>query len=169
MTICSLVTGASALHGSLFSQQGVRIRAPEILVLVCSSPETSHAIYRRVEDEGHFKPTRTFSCACSKGCAYALRQLRSSPSSLLDFSLLLLNAHAAKDPLLLTSVKKHPTQFCFALRLQCDPLNVTVNEIAAYLQLPALSTELTVFTQDHRCGRQALPIAGSVVPATFHR
>ena len=52
---------------------------------------------------------------------------------------------AAKDALLLTSAKKHPTQFCFALRLQCDPLIVTVNEIAAYLQLPALSTELTVF------------------------
>ena len=76
---------------------------------------------------------------------------------------------AAKVPLLLTSAKKHPTQFCFSLRLQCDPLNVTVNEIAVCLQFPALSTELTVFTQDHRCCRQALPIPGSVVPATFHR
>ena len=61
-------------------------------------------------------------------------------------------------------------QFRFAVtELQCDPLNVTVNEIAVYLQLPALSTELTVFTQDHRCCRQALPIPGSVVPATFHK
>ena len=76
---------------------------------------------------------------------------------------------AAKVPLLLTIAKKHPTQFCFSLRLQCDPLNVTINEIAVWLQFPALSTELTVFTQVHRCGRQALPIPGSVVPATFRR
>ena len=76
---------------------------------------------------------------------------------------------AAKDALLLTSAKKHPTQFGFALRLQCDPLNVSVNEIAAYLQLPALNTELTVFTQDHCCCHQTLATPGSVVPATFHR
>ena len=100
MSICSLVTGASALHGS---------------------------------------------CSRSKGCAYALRQLRSSLLHCWISHCCCQNAHAAKDPLLLTSAKKHPTQFCFSMRLQCDPLNVTVNEIAAYLQFPALSTELTVF------------------------
>ena len=50
-----------------------------------------------------------------------------------------------------------------------SPLARELNEIAAYLHLPALSTELTFFTQDHRCCRQTLPIPGSVVPATFHR